>query len=476
MDTTPSTYGTLGTVAHRVNRDEGERHANTGRNPTETPGWRICNHAAVTLHDVGAVNCRGTVRRRTRVARAAVIAGLLGAWFSTATTAGATGTSTSTTLPGAAPNQSQINATQSQVAQIEGTLTQEEQQTSILDDKYNTAVQNLQDAQSALRTIATGLLHARSAVDVDKRLVSTDAVAAYVYGTPETGFASYFSSSATDNEARNQYTNQIVGNLTRDEAALESSEARLQTEEAQQQTEAAQAQQEAAQSKSLALANEQEAATTKATLGQVQGQLAQEVAQAAIEEAQQEAAAAAKAASQAQQQQAAAAAEAAATVAGAVGGSSSGAAATDAANQASGTTGTQGPVGGSDTGSGSGMAAVQAAVSQLGVPYVFGGEQPGTGFDCSGLVQWAWGQAGVSIPRTTETQWPALQHVSLDALEPGDLLFYYNLDGDNQVDHVVMYTGSGPYGTDTVIQAPFTGSTVSYSPIFTEGLIGAARP
>ena len=122
------------------------------------------------------------------------------------------------------------------------------------------------------------------------------------------------------------------------------------------------------------------------------------------------------------------------------------------------------------------MAAVQAAVSQLGVPYVFGGEQPGVGFDCSGLVQWAWSQAGISIPRTTETEWPALTHVSLDALQPGDLLFYYNLDDDNQVDHVVMYAGSGPYGTDTVIQAPFTGSTVSYSPIFTEGLIGAARP
>ena len=122
------------------------------------------------------------------------------------------------------------------------------------------------------------------------------------------------------------------------------------------------------------------------------------------------------------------------------------------------------------------MAAVQAAVSQLGVPYVFGGEQPGVGFDCSGLVQWAWGRAGVSIPRTTETEWPALTHVSLDALQPGDLLFYYNLDSDSQVDHVVMYAGSGPYGTDTVIQAPFTGSTVSYSPIFTEGLIGAARP
>jgi len=395
---------------------------------------------------------------------------MLGAWLSTTATAGAT---TSTTLPGPAPNQAQINATQSQVSQIESTLTQEEQQTSILDDKYNTAVQSLQNAQTTLKSLTTSLLQARSAVAADKRTVTTDAVAAYVYGTPDTGFASYFSSSADLSQARNQYTNQIVGNLTKDEDALQRSEARLQNEEVQQQSVATQAQAEAAQSKSLAQANEQEAATTKSTLDQVQGQLAQEVAQAAIQEAQQEAAAAAKAASEKQQQEAAAAAAAAATVAGAVGGSSSGAAATDAANQAAGATG---PVGGSSSGGSGGMAAVQAAVSQLGVPYVFGGEQPGSGFDCSGLVQWAWAQAGVSIPRTTESQWPALTHVSLDALEPGDLLFYYNLDGDNQVDHVVMYTGTGPYGTDTVIQAPFTGSTVSYSPIFTEGLIGAARP
>ncbi len=399
---------------------------------------------------------------------------------------------TSTTLPGPAPNQSQINATQSQVSQIETTLAQEEQQTSILDDKYNTAQQNLQNAQSALQTIDANLTHERSEVAVDRRLVAHDAVQAYVYGTPQTGFASYFSSSATQNLERNQYTDQIVGNLTKDETALLQSEAQLQTQEAAQQSEAAQAQSEAAQAKSLAQANVQEAAATKATLGQVQGQLAQEVAQAAIQEAQQEAAAAAAARSAAAKQAAAAAAATAATVAGAVGGSSSGAAATTAANQAAaapaaGATGTAGagvggpvapvgPVGGSAQGGSSGMAAVQAAESQLGVPYVFGGEQVGVGFDCSGLVQWAWGQAGVSIPRTTETEWPALKHVSLDALQPGDLLFYYNLDGDSQVDHVVMYTGAGPYGTSTVIQAPFTGSTVSYSPIFTEGLIGAARP
>ena len=421
---------------------------------------------------VDAVNCRSTVRARTPFFGVTLVVSLLVALASTAAAAGA-GATTPTTLPGPAPNQSQINATQSQVSQIEATLAQEEQQTSVLDDKYNTAQQNLQNAQTALQTLATNLIHARSTVKVDKRLVASDAVQAYVFGTPETGLASYFSQSATLNQARNQYTNQIVGNLTKDETSLLRSVSQLQSEEVTQQADAAQAQSEAAQAKSLAQANEQEAATTQATLNGVQGQLAQEVAAAAIQEAQQEAAAAAAARSQEQQQEAAAAAATAATVAGAVGGSSSAAAATTAANQAGGATG---PVGGSASGGSAGMAAVQAAVSQLGVPYVFGGEEPGVGFDCSGLVQWAWAQAGVTIPRTTETQWPALTHVSLDALEPGDLLFYYNLDGDDQVDHVVMYTGSGPYGTDTVIQAPFTGSTVSYSPIFTEGLIGAARP
>ena len=419
------------------------------------------------------MNCRNTVRGRTRIARAALIAGALGTWLLPLGVAGAT---TSTTLPGPAPNQSQINATESQVSQIESTLAQEEQQTSILDDKYNTAVQNLQNDQNEEQSLAAQLVSAKTAVKVDKRLVANDAVAAYVYGTPETGFASYFSQSASQSVARNQYTNQIVGNLQSDEGALEHSESTLVAEQAQESTDAAQAQSEAAQAKSLATANEQEAATTKSTLDQVQGQLAQEVAQAAIQEAQQEAAAAARAANQAAEQRAAAAAAAAATVAGAVGGSASGAAATTAANGSAGSSGYQGEIAGTSQGNSTQMAAVQAAESQLGVPYVFGGETAGVGFDCSGLVQWAWAQAGVSIPRTTETQWPAIQHVSLANLEPGDLLFYYNLDGDSQVDHVVMYTGSGPYGAATVIQAPFTGSTVSYSPIFTEGLIGAARP
>jgi cell wall-associated NlpC family hydrolase len=123
-----------------------------------------------------------------------------------------------------------------------------------------------------------------------------------------------------------------------------------------------------------------------------------------------------------------------------------------------------------------GLAAVKNAEHEIGVPYVWGGETPGVGFDCSGLVQWAWGKAGISIPRTTETQWPSMLHVALTDLQPGDLLFYYNLDGDDEVDHVVMYVGSGPWGVDTTIAAPYTGTDVSLAPLFTSGLIGAARP
>ncbi len=133
-------------------------------------------------------------------------------------------------------------------------------------------------------------------------------------------------------------------------------------------------------------------------------------------------------------------------------------------------------VSGSAAGSSAGLAAVHYAETQVGVPYVWGGETPGLGFDCSGLVQWAWAKAGFTIPRTTEVQWADLPHIPLSQLRPGDLLFYYNLDGDHLVDHVTMYTGSGPWGLQTTIAAATVGTNISLAPLFTFGLIGAARP
>jgi cell wall-associated NlpC family hydrolase len=124
------------------------------------------------------------------------------------------------------------------------------------------------------------------------------------------------------------------------------------------------------------------------------------------------------------------------------------------------------------TGGGSGSVAVQAAESQLGVPYVWGGATPGVGFDCSGLTMWAWGQAGVSLAHGATDQYYQIAHVSMSDLQPGDLIFY----GDaGYLYHVVMYVGSGPYGSDTVIQAEETGTNVMYSPI-PPGAYGAGQP
>jgi cell wall-associated NlpC family hydrolase len=131
---------------------------------------------------------------------------------------------------------------------------------------------------------------------------------------------------------------------------------------------------------------------------------------------------------------------------------------------------------GSPAGTKQGNAAVAAAESQIGVPYVWGGENPGQGFDCSGLTEWSWSRAGYAIPRTAAEQYYALHHVALNALRPGDLLFYYNLDDDHMIDHVVMYVGSGPWGVNTIIAASHTGTLISLEPLFTFGLVGAGRP
>ena len=259
------------------------------------------------------------------------------------------------------------------------------------------------------------------------------------------------------NLERNQYTNQIVGNLTKARLRCCNPRRSCRPQGGSSRSEAAQAQSEAAQAKTLEVANEQEAAATKATLNQVQGQLAQEVAQAAIARGAAGSGRGGRGASAAAKQAAAAAAARATTVAGAVGGSSSGAAARRRPTKPEARWGQWAdPRQGGGGGHGHGARRRVPAGSALRLRRRAGGGRLRL------LRTRAVGLApGRRLhPRTTETEWPALPHVSLNALQPGDLLFYYNLDSDNQVDHVVMYTGAGPYGTSTVIEAPFTGSTV----------------
>lgn len=89
-------------------------------------------------------------------------------------------------------------------------------------------------------------------------------------------------------------------------------------------------------------------------------------------------------------------------------------------------------------------AAASAARSQLGAKYVFGGESLQTGFDSSGLAQWAYGQQGVSLPRTVAQQVGAGTAVSRANLLPGDLVFF-DFDKNGSADRVGVYTGSSHF-------------------------------
>jgi peptidoglycan DL-endopeptidase CwlO len=115
--------------------------------------------------------------------------------------------------------------------------------------------------------------------------------------------------------------------------------------------------------------------------------------------------------------------------------------------------------------------AIAAARSRLGVPYVWGATGPDA-FDCSGLTQWSYAHAGISLPRTAAEQWNAGPHPSLSDLEPGDLLFWaLNTSDPATIHHVAMYIGHG-----MMIAAPHTGENVQIQPVYMTGFIGAMRP
>lgn len=115
--------------------------------------------------------------------------------------------------------------------------------------------------------------------------------------------------------------------------------------------------------------------------------------------------------------------------------------------------------------------AVKMAESQQGVPYQWGAETPGKGFDCAGLTQWAYSRAGVKLPRTAKEQWEYLSksEVKLTEVKEGDLVFGEGTDG--QLGHVGLMTAK-----NKVIQAPQPGSKVAISNFSAAQWIHAARP
>ena len=104
-----------------------------------------------------------------------------------------------------------------------------------------------------------------------------------------------------------------------------------------------------------------------------------------------------------------------------------------------------------------GSAALNAAATQIGKPYARGGTGPNS-YDCSGLTQWAYAQAGIPISRVTYTQVNDGTHIGMSALKPGDLVFF------NNTEHVGLYAGN-----NQVLHAPYPGAYVRYESMSTIG-------
>jgi cell wall-associated NlpC family hydrolase len=115
-------------------------------------------------------------------------------------------------------------------------------------------------------------------------------------------------------------------------------------------------------------------------------------------------------------------------------------------------------------GSGSAIKAVNAALSKQGSPYVFGAKGPDE-FDCSGLVQWSFRQAGVSLPSSTQSQISGGKEVSQSEMKPGDVVFFYSSGSHNGI-----YIGGGK-----IVHAPTEGQNVTVEEVEYMGEVNTVR-
>lgn len=120
-----------------------------------------------------------------------------------------------------------------------------------------------------------------------------------------------------------------------------------------------------------------------------------------------------------------------------------------------------GPTGGAGGGNAPTPAAgtaIQKALSVQGSPYIWGAKGPST-FDCSGLIYWAYQQAGITVPAGSWMQWSAGKRVPVDQAQPGDLVFWaHDPSQPESIHHVALYMGNGQ-----IVQAPDSGKPVQVS-------------
>ncbi len=114
---------------------------------------------------------------------------------------------------------------------------------------------------------------------------------------------------------------------------------------------------------------------------------------------------------------------------------------------------------------------IRAAESKIGIPYVWGGESDAEGgYDCSGLVQYAFARAGISMPRTADIQAFTGWRIPYSQAQPGDLLTWKNDPTFNGVSHIAIYLGD-----NKMVVAPHTGTNVQIQTVYMRNFWGAIR-
>ena len=396
---------------------------------------------------------------------------------------------------------SQINSLQARAQALAEQITNDQAKVSGAAEQYDEQTVFLQEDRATLVKTDDRLKTTRRQLAAVRLRAQTAAIEAYVTGDGlDSQVGAVLNSSVNDAQSAAVYSDVVVHTLNAAVNQLHVVSAKLAAERATQSRTleaAAQAQRSAARARAVA-----QAATLNAdsALRQVKGQLYQLTIQREQELAAAAAARAAAALRAAEKAVAARAAKAAAAAAAAAkrahanGGNTTVATTSDtgAGANISGGGGADGAwpygpgTGGGQPGYGQpldpvgtntqGQQAVAAAESYLGVPYVWGGASR-QGVDCSGLALLVWQAAGVDLLHGATIQDQESARVSLADIEPGDLLFYhFPNDGALPITHVAIYIGSGPYGTQTIIQAAEVGTNVAYYPMYWQGFVSVGQP
>jgi len=371
--------------------------------------------------------------------------GRIGALLALAVT---TGITSLVVVPSRLASADQISDAQAQASALTAKIAAEQSQIRSLTSQYDTASYKVSQLDAQIAASQAQLAKDQAEVNKDQGELKTHAVADYMSNGTSNQFTQMFTGDNNAAGIHNEYSSIASGNVTNTVDQLHTAQTQLHAQQDALQQQQAQATAEANAASSAKNQATQLAASDASALNGVNAQIQTLVAQ--------QQAAAAAAAAQAAQAKVVAAQQAQASARTAVASSSgSGGGGGISVNLSPPPPTSSGAAG-----------AVQAAQGEIGVPYVWGGTTP-AGFDCSGLVMWAYAQVGISLPHYSGAQYDDTTHIPLGDIAPGDLLFY----GPGGDDHVAMYIGGG-----MMVEAPYTGASVWDTPMRTgDGFVGVGR-